>query len=62
MFSLSRRVALVTGASRGLGLAIAQGLAEAGAMVAINGRDHAALEATAGKLRDQGLRVEASVL
>jgi gluconate 5-dehydrogenase len=60
MFSLSRRVALVTGASRGLGLAIAQGLAEVGAMVAINGRDHAALEATAGKLRDQGLRVEAS--
>ena len=36
MFSLRGRVALVTGASRGLGLAIAQGLAEAGAMLAIN--------------------------
>lgn len=41
---LSGRVALVTGAARGLGLAIASGLAQAGALVVLNGRDAAALE------------------
>jgi gluconate 5-dehydrogenase len=40
-FSLSGRVALVTGATRGLGLAIARGMAAAGAVVGINGRDAA---------------------
>ncbi len=48
LFSLDKRVALVTGASRGLGLAMAKALAEHGATVLINGRDSAALEA-AGK-------------
>jgi gluconate 5-dehydrogenase len=38
-FSLSGRIVLVTGATRGLGLAIAGGMAAAGAVVAINGRD-----------------------
>ena len=38
-FSLSGRVTLVTGATRGLGLAIARGMAAAGAVVGINGRD-----------------------
>jgi len=38
-FSLSGRVALVTGATRGLGLEIARGMAAAGAIVGINGRD-----------------------
>jgi gluconate 5-dehydrogenase len=40
-FSLSGRIALVTGATRGLGLEIARGMAAAGAMVGINGRDAA---------------------
>jgi gluconate 5-dehydrogenase len=38
-FSLAGKVALVTGATRGLGLEIARGMAEAGAAVGINGRD-----------------------
>jgi len=38
-FSLSGRIMLVTGATRGLGFEIARGLAAAGAVVGINGRD-----------------------
>ena len=44
-FSLAGRVALVSGAARGLGLEIARGLAGAGATVLLNGRDEAALQA-----------------
>jgi gluconate 5-dehydrogenase len=46
-FALTGRVALVTGATRGLGLEIARGLAAAGARVGINGRDAAAVDAVA---------------
>lgn len=38
-FSLAGHVTLVTGATRGLGLEIARGMAAVGAMVGINGRD-----------------------
>ncbi|MBI1846498.1 MAG: SDR family oxidoreductase [Candidatus Rokubacteria bacterium] len=38
-FSLAGRITLVTGATRGLGLEIARGMAAAGAVVGINGRD-----------------------
>lgn len=44
MFTLEGRIALVTGAGRGLGLAIAQGLAGARARGSLNGRDGAMLE------------------
>ena len=43
IFSLQGRVALVTGASRGLGFAMAQALAQDGALVVLNGRDAATL-------------------
>ncbi len=43
MFSLDGRVALVTGASRGLGLAMATGLSDAGARVVLNARNAASL-------------------
>ena len=57
-FSAKGRVALVTGASRGLGLAMAEALAGAGATVLLNGRQAATLEAAAAALRAKGLDVQ----
>jgi gluconate 5-dehydrogenase len=50
LFDLSGRTALVTGSTRGLGFALAHGLAGAGARVAINGRTSEACEAAAAEL------------
>jgi gluconate 5-dehydrogenase len=58
LFSLAGRVALVTGASRGLGRAMAEAMARAGALVVLNGRDAAALQAAAAALTGAGLRAE----
>lgn len=44
LFDLTGRRALVTGSSQGIGLALAQGLAEAGAEVILNGRNAAKLD------------------
>ncbi len=61
VFDLSGKVALVTGAYRGLGFAIAQGLARAGAHVVLNGRKKDLLDAAAGKLQALKLSASASV-
>ena len=50
VFDIRGRRALVTGSSRGIGLALATGLVEAGCSVALHGRDEEALEAAAAAL------------
>ncbi len=59
MTDLAGRVALVTGASKGIGRAIALELAEAGADLVINARGSAALDAVAAEVRARGRDVEA---
>lgn len=51
---LAGRTAVITGASQGLGLAIAQAYSQAGARVAIASRRQAAIEAAAQSIRDAG--------
>jgi NAD(P)-dependent dehydrogenase (short-subunit alcohol dehydrogenase family) len=54
----SKKVALVTGANKGLGLEIAKQLAEKGILVVIGARDAAKASEAANKLRAQGLDVD----
>jgi gluconate 5-dehydrogenase len=57
VFDISGRTALVTGSSRGIGRALAQGLLEAGCAVVLHGRDAAAVERAAGELAAIGAPV-----
>ena len=56
LFDLSGRVAIVTGASSGLGVTFAETMAEAGADVVVCARRLEKLEETASKVRDLGAR------
>ncbi|WP_181801380.1 SDR family NAD(P)-dependent oxidoreductase [Streptomyces shenzhenensis] len=62
LFDLTGRSALVTGAAGGIGSAVAEALARAGAAVLVTDVDEAAAIAVAGKLTAAGLRAEAAVL
>jgi 3-oxoacyl-[acyl-carrier protein] reductase len=53
MFDLSGKTALVTGATGGIGAAVARALARQGARVALSGTRREALDALAGELGDQ---------
>ena len=64
IFDLTGKVALITGASRGLGRAFAEAMAEFGADVACAGRDQAKLNETLkilGKYKHRNIAVQADV-
>jgi gluconate 5-dehydrogenase len=54
IFSLKGKRALITGASRGLGYAIAEALASAGAQTILHGRDLGALDRARGVFTQRG--------
>ncbi len=58
LFDLTGRTALITGASKGIGYALAAALGGAGARVVINARDEARLAQAQDTLRSLGLQVE----
>jgi gluconate 5-dehydrogenase len=60
LFRLDGRRALVTGSTQGLGLAMARGLAAAGATVVVNGRQADKAAAAAQEMSAAGLRATAS--
>jgi len=56
MFDLSGKVAIVTGGNGGIGLGMARGLAEAGAGIAVVGRNEAKSNAAVADLRNRGVK------
>jgi NAD(P)-dependent dehydrogenase (short-subunit alcohol dehydrogenase family) len=61
-YNLAGNVAFITGGGRGIGLAAAQALIEAGATVVISDHDEAVLTAGRSKLQSKGMKAEAVVL
>lgn len=61
LFNLNGKRALITGSSQGIGLALANGLAEAGAEVVLNGRDAVKLRSAANELKALGHKVSEAV-
>jgi len=57
LFSLAGSRALITGSSQGIGFALSEGLAKAGATLVINGRDAKKLAQAAARLRESGATV-----
>lgn len=60
LFDLSGKTALVTGSSRGLGRAMAEGLAQAGARILVNGTDAARVDAAVKEMRQAGYEADAA--
>lgn len=59
LFNLEGRVALVTGSSHGLGMAVAIGLGQAGATIVINGTSQERLDQAVKEYAEQGINVHA---
>ena len=62
VFDIRNRVALITGSSRGIGRALAQGLLEASCVVILNGRNESALAQTREELAELAERTGGTVL
>lgn len=58
-YNLTNKTAVITGASKGIGEAIAYALAKAGARVIVSSRKQAAVDTIAQKLNDQGYKAAA---
>ena len=61
LFDITSKKILVTGASQGIGFALAKGYAQAGAQVYLNGRDPEKLDNAVAQLKAEGLQTSASL-